>query len=101
MPKPALATTVCGIELRNPVLAASGTFGYGVEFAGLVDLNKLGGIVTKGISRECIGGNPAPRLCETEGGMINSVGLQNVGVRAFIRDKLSKLREFRVPVLVN
>jgi len=77
-----LETTLCGIPLRNPVLAASGTFGYGLEFAKLVDLNQLGGIVTKGLSREPIAGNPAPRLWHTEGGMINSVGLQNVGTLA-------------------
>jgi dihydroorotate dehydrogenase (NAD+) catalytic subunit len=101
MPNDSLTTNVCGIKLQNPILAASGTFGYGIEFASLVDLNKLGGIVTKGISREPISGNPAPRLCETDAGMINSVGLQNVGVLAFIRDKLPKLREFTVPVFVN
>ncbi len=96
-----LETTLCGIRLRNPVLAASGTFGYGLEFAKLVDLNQLGGIVTKGLSREPIAGNPAPRLWHTEGGMINSVGLQNVGVSAFIRDKLPKLRNYTVPVIAN
>ncbi|HXF27221.1 MAG TPA: hypothetical protein VN610_08105, partial [Bryobacteraceae bacterium] len=72
-----LAISLCGVPLRNPVLAASGTFGYGVEFASLVDLSALGGIVTKGLSHEPIAGNPPPRLWETEGGMINSVGLQN------------------------
>lgn len=92
---------LCGIKLRNPVLAASGTFGYGIEFASVVDLNKLGGIVTKGLSLEPIRGNPAPRLYETAAGMINSVGLQNVGVRAFTRDKLPKLRRFSVPIFVN
>ena len=96
-----LATTLCGIPLRNPVLAASGTFGYGIEFAKLVDLNQLGGLVTKGLSREPIAGNPAPRLWHTEGGMINSVGLQNVGVEAFVRDKLPKLRTYTVPVIAN
>ena len=96
-----LETTLCGIRLRNPVLAASGTFGYGLEFAKLVDLNQLGGIVIKGLSREPIAGNPAPRLWHTEGGMINSVGLQNVGVSAFIRDKLPKLRTYTVPVIAN
>ena len=101
MPNQSLAINVCGIKLQNPILAASGTFGYGIEFASLVDLHELGGIVTKGISREPISGNPAPRLCETDAGMINSVGLQNVGVLAFIRDKLPKLREFTVPVFVN
>ncbi len=101
MPHESLVTNVCGIKLQNPILAASGTFGYGIEFASLVDLNKLGGIVTKGISREPISGNPAPRLCETDAGLINSVGLQNVGVLAFIREKLPKLRRFTVPVFVN
>ena len=101
MPDQRLATDLCGIKLRNPILAASGTFGYGIEFARLVDLNKLGGIVTKGLSREPIAGNPAPRLWQTAAGMINSIGLQNIGVMAFIRDKLPKLRQFTVPVIVN
>jgi dihydroorotate dehydrogenase (NAD+) catalytic subunit len=96
-----LETTLCGIQLRNPVLAASGTFGYGVEFASLLDLNKLGGIVTKGLSIEPILGNPAPRLWHTEAGMINSVGLQNVGVDAFVREKLPKLRRYSVPIFTN
>src|SRR5579884_2528959 len=101
MAKPRLATTLCGIALRNPVLAASGTFGYGIESAKLVDLNQLGGIVTKGLSREPIAGNPAPRLWHTGSGMMNSVGLQNVGVAAFIRDKLPKLCRYSVPVFAN
>jgi dihydroorotate dehydrogenase (NAD+) catalytic subunit len=101
MPDKLLAVTLCGIPLRNPVLAASGTFGYGIEFAKLVDLNQLGGLVTKGLSREPIAGNPAPRLWHTEAGMMNSIGLQNVGVTAFIRDKLPKLREYSVPVVAN
>ncbi len=96
-----LATTLCGIPLRNPVLAASGTFGYGLEFAKLVPLNRLGAIITKGLSCEPIAGNPAPRLWHTESGMINSVGLQNVGVAAFVRDKLPKLRLYDVPVIAN
>lgn len=96
-----LETTLCGIKLRNPVLAASGTFGYGIEFASLLNLNELGGIVTKGLSRVPIAGNPAPRLWNAEKGMINSVGLQNVGVAAFIRDKLPKLRHFSVPIFAN
>ncbi|HEX7361467.1 MAG TPA: dihydroorotate dehydrogenase [Bryobacteraceae bacterium] len=96
-----LATTLCGIVLRNPVLAASGTFGYGIEFAPLLDLNALGGIVTKGLSREPIAGNPPPRLWHTEGGMMNSVGLQNVGVEAFLAKKLPLLRRYSVPVFVN
>ncbi|HEY7306456.1 MAG TPA: dihydroorotate dehydrogenase [Bryobacteraceae bacterium] len=96
-----VATTLCGISLKNPVLAASGTFGYGIEFEKIVDLNRLGGIVTKGLSREPIAGNPAPRLWHTEGGMINSVGLQNVGVSAFIREKLPRLRKYSIPLFAN
>jgi dihydroorotate dehydrogenase (NAD+) catalytic subunit len=96
-----LATTLCGIPLRNPVIAASGTFGYGIEFATILDLGKLGALVTKGLSREPIAGNPSPRLWHTAAGMLNSVGLQNVGVAAFIRDKLPKLRQFSVPVIAN
>jgi dihydroorotate dehydrogenase (NAD+) catalytic subunit len=93
--------TVCGIRFRNPVLAASGTFGYGVEFEKLLDLNALGGIVVKGISRNPIQGNAAPRLWEARAGMINSVGLQNIGVCAFIADKLPALRHYSTPVIVN
>src|SRR5579864_1405862 len=93
-----LQMTVCGIRFRNPILAASGTFGYGVEFEKLVDLNALGGIVVKGLSREPIVGNPAPRLWEARGGMINSVGLQNVGVRRFVSDKLPALRRYTTVV---
>src|SRR5436305_3531102 len=96
-----LETTLCGISLRNPVLAASGTFGYGLEFAKLVALDKVGAIVTKGLSREPIAGNPAPRLWHTGAGMMNSVGLQNVGVSAFVRDKLPGLREYAVPIFAN
>jgi dihydroorotate dehydrogenase (NAD+) catalytic subunit len=93
--------TVCGIRFRNPVVAASGTFGYGIEFEKLVDLDLLGGIVVKGLSREPIQGNPAPRLWEARAGMINSVGLQNVGVRKFISDKLPGLRRYATPVIAN
>lgn len=96
-----LASTVCGIHFRNPVLTASGTFAYGIEFEKLVDLRRLGGIVVKGLSREPIKGNPAPRLWEARSGMINSVGLQNVGVQAFIETKLPKLRQFGTPVIAN
>lgn len=101
MAVPSLEIRLCGIKLRNPVLAASGTFGYGIEFAQQVDLNRLGGIVTKGLSREPIAGNPSPRLWHTESGMMNSVGLQNVGVAAFIRDKLPKLQRYSVPIFAN
>ena len=96
-----LATTLCGIALRNPVLAASGTFAYGVEFQKLVDLDALGGLVVKGLSREPIEGNPQPRLYESPCGMINSIGLQNIGVRAFVRDKLPALARLRTAVFAN
>jgi dihydroorotate dehydrogenase (NAD+) catalytic subunit len=96
-----LATTLCGIELKNPVLAASGTFAYGVEFAPLLDLNALGGLVVKGLSREPMAGNPPPRVWEAEAGMMNSIGLQNIGVRAFVAEKLPALREFRTAVIAN
>jgi len=98
---PSLETNLCGITLRNPVLAASGTFGYGVEFEKLVDLNALGGLVVKGLSREPIEGNPAPRVYETEAGMINSIGLQNIGVRAFAEEKLPALARFSTAVFAN
>lgn len=98
---PDLATELCGLRLKNPVLASSGTFGYGLEFAGLVDLNALGGFVVKGLSREPIEGNPPPRLVETASGMLNSVGLQNVGVRAFISEKLPQLAKLDTAVFAN
>lgn len=98
---PSLATSLCGIPLRNPVLAASGTFGYGVEFEKLVDLNSLGGFVVKGLSREPIEGNLPPRVYETEAGMINSIGLQNIGVRAFVSEKLPTLARLRTSVFAN
>lgn len=96
-----LEMTICGLRFRNPVLTASGTFGYGIEFEKLVDLNLLGGIVVKGLSLEPIQGNPAPRLWEARAGMINSVGLQNVGVRQFVADKLPGLRRYTTPVIAN
>jgi dihydroorotate dehydrogenase (NAD+) catalytic subunit len=91
-----------GIQLENPVLAASGTFGYGVEFEEIVSLEKIGGFVTKGISREPMAGNQPPRMIETAAGMMNSIGLQNVGVRAFIEKKLPALRRYsKCVVIVN
>src|SRR5271168_762088 len=96
-----LSVTIGALRLRNPILAASGTFGYGLEFAHLVDLNRLGGFVTKGLSREPMEGAPAPRLCETASGMLNAVGLQNVGVRAFVAEKLPKLGKYDVAVIAN
>ena len=96
-----LSVNVGALRLSNPILAASGTFGYGVEFAHLVDLNRLGGFVVKGLSLEPIAGAPAPRLCETASGMLNAVGLQNVGVRAFVEEKLPALRRYRTAVIAN
>jgi dihydroorotate dehydrogenase (NAD+) catalytic subunit len=96
-----LTVQVGALRLRNPILAASGTFGYGLEFADLVDLNCLGGFVTKGLSKEPMEGAPAPRLCETPSGMLNAVGLQNVGVRAFVAEKLPVLRSFDTAIIAN
>jgi dihydroorotate dehydrogenase (NAD+) catalytic subunit len=96
-----LAVQVGAVRLRNPILVASGTFGYGVEFAHLVDLNRLGGIVVKGLSREPMEGAPAPRLCETPAGMLNAVGLQNIGVRAFVAEKLPVLRKYDTAIIAN
>lgn len=96
-----LSVQLGALRLRNPILAASGTFGYGLEFSHLVHLQRLGGIVTKGISREPMEGAPAPRLCESASGMLNAVGLQNVGVRAFVADKLPALRQLGATVVVN
>jgi len=96
-----LSVEVGALHLRNPVLAASGTFGYGIEFAHLVDLNRLGGFVVKGLSREPMEGAPAPRLCETASGMLNAVGLQNVGVRAFAAEKLPLLKKYDTAVVAN
>jgi len=96
-----LSVNLGALRLSNPIIAASGTFGYGVEFAHLVDLNRLGGIVVKGLSLEPMAGAPAPRLCDTPSGMLNAVGLQNVGVRAFVAEKLPALREYRTAVIAN
>jgi dihydroorotate dehydrogenase (NAD+) catalytic subunit len=100
-PDAALATSLCGIRLRNPVIAASGTFAYGLEFEKLVDLSALGGLVVKGLSREPIEGNAPPRIYETDAGMINSIGLQNIGARAFAREKLPALARCGTAVFAN
>src|ERR1041385_316160 len=89
--KPDLSVRFSGITFKNPVIAAAGTFGYGIEFEDIVTLEKLGGFVTKGLSREPMVGNPPPRLFETAAGMLNAIGLQNIGARAFIEEKLPKL----------
>jgi dihydroorotate dehydrogenase (NAD+) catalytic subunit len=96
-----MAVTVAGIRMRSPVLVASGTFGYGAEYADLVDLNRLGGIMVKGISAQPWNGNPPPRLVEVPGGLVNAIGLQNPGVEAFVADALPFLRRFDLPVIVN
>ncbi|MEZ5401973.1 MAG: dihydroorotate dehydrogenase [Bryobacteraceae bacterium] len=100
-PTARMAVTLCGIPLSTPVLAASGTFGYGVEMDGLVDWRWVGAIVSKGLSRDPIAGNPPPRIWEAESGMINSIGLQNIGARAFVAEKLPALRRIGVPVIAN
>jgi dihydroorotate dehydrogenase (NAD+) catalytic subunit len=92
---PDLSVSLCGIQLKNPVIGASGTFGYGLEFEDVVHLDKLGGFVVKGLSKEPMTGNPPPRLYETAAGMLNAIGLQNIGARAFLDEKLPKLREIK------
>lgn len=96
-----LAINIAGVTFKNPVLVASGTFGYGVEFAEVINISRLGGIVVKGLARQPMKGNPEPRLYETPGGMLNSVGLQNVGVDAFLQDKLPRLRAYDTPIIAN
>jgi dihydroorotate dehydrogenase (NAD+) catalytic subunit len=96
-----LRVSVGTLSLKNPIIAASGTFGYGIEFARLVDLNRLGGIVVKGLSIEPMAGAPAPRMRETTGGMINAIGLQNIGVRAFVAEKLPRLRQYETAIIAN
>jgi dihydroorotate dehydrogenase (NAD+) catalytic subunit len=97
-----LSVSVAGVPLKNPIIAASGTFGYGVEFEDVVHLTKLGGFVVKGLSREPMIGNPPPRLWETAAGMLNSIGLQNIGASAFLAEKLPKLQRMKnIVVLAN
>jgi dihydroorotate dehydrogenase (NAD+) catalytic subunit len=93
---------IAGIQLENPVLAASGTFAYGIEFEDIVALEKIGGFVTKGISREPMAGNQAPRIIETAAGMMNAIGLQNIGVKEFLETKLPAMRKYpKCAVIVN
>jgi dihydroorotate dehydrogenase (NAD+) catalytic subunit len=98
---PDLSVAIGGLKLKNPVMTASGTFGYGEEYAPYVDLNRLGAVVVKGLSLEPRGGNPPPRIMETPSGMLNAVGLQNIGVRAFVEKKLPFLRRYDTAVIVN
>ncbi len=97
---PDLSVSVAGIQFKNPVIAASGTFGYGIEFEDIVSLQKLGGFVVKGLSREPMPGNPPPRLFETSAGMLNSIGLQNIGARAFVEEKLPLLNKKKDIVVI-
>ena len=97
---PDMRVQVAGVELCSPVIAASGTFGYGVEFEEIVALNRIGAFVTKGLSREPMAGNPAPRVIETSAGMMNAIGLQNMGVRAFAESKMPRLRQIAGAVVI-
>ena len=99
--RPDLKTDLGGIELQNPVMTASGTFGYAREFERLIDLNRLGAIVVKGLSLQSTKGNPPPRIVETPCGMLNAIGLENVGVEAFIKYKLPFLKTLSPPIFAN
>lgn len=102
MPQPFdLTTQIKTLKLKNPVLTASGTFGYGIEFESLVDLNRLGGIIVKGLSLHPEPGNPPPRIVETPCGMLNAIGLENIGIDAFIREKLPLLVQYDTPIITN
>ncbi len=96
-----LKTNICGIDFKNPIIAASGTFGYGLEFKKFVDIEKIGGISVKGISLKEGYGNPMPRLVETYSGLLNAIGLQNVGVEKFIKEKLPLLKKIDTRIIVN
>ena len=99
--RPDLSVDFAGIRFKNPVLTASGTFGYGEEYRDIIDLNRLGGIIVKGVSRRPIAGNPPPRIWETPSGMLNAIGLENPGVEVFLREKMPYLRQFDTAVIVN
>jgi dihydroorotate dehydrogenase (NAD+) catalytic subunit len=99
--EPDLAVEVGGIWMKNPVMTASGTFGYGEEFAKLVDLRRLGGIVVKGLSIRPSAGNPPPRTAETCGGMLNAIGLENIGLEAFVQERLPFLKTLAIPIILN
>ncbi|HEX9079997.1 MAG TPA: dihydroorotate dehydrogenase [Desulfuromonadaceae bacterium] len=99
--KPDMSVEIAGLKLRNPIMTASGTFGYGQEFAEYVDLERIGAFVTKGLSLKPRAGNPTPRIVETPGGMLNAIGLQNVGIDAFIEKKVPFLRTVTTPAIAN
>lgn len=96
-----LSVEIAGIKMKNPIMAASGTFGYGEEYRDYIPINRLGALITKGISLKPQAGNPPPRLVETIGGMLNAIGLQNIGVNALIEEKVSRLKKFGTPVIIN
>lgn len=96
-----LTTEICGVKFNNPVIMASGTFGYGLEFSKLIDLNKIGGISVKGISLNEVKGNPMPRIMETHAGMLNAIGLQNIGVKKFVNEKLPEIRKYSTRIIAN
>ena len=98
--KQEMRVTLAGVELRSPVIAASGTFGYGLEFEEIISLDRIGAFVTKGLSREPMAGNASPRIIESPAGMLNAVGLQNIGVRAFVEEKMPKLRKIPGVVVI-
>lgn len=99
--KPDLRVDIAGVKLKNPVTVASGTFGYGEEFADFIDLDALGGIVTKSITLKERAGHPPPRTCETAGGMLNAIGLANVGIERFIDEKIPFLKKLKTVIIVN
>jgi dihydroorotate dehydrogenase (NAD+) catalytic subunit len=99
--RPDMSVEIAGIKLRNPVMPASGTFGYGEEYTPFIDMEKIGAIVTKGLSLKPKAGNPTPRIAETVSGMLNAIGLQNVGIEAFIQHKMPFLRTVNTPVIAN
>jgi dihydroorotate dehydrogenase (NAD+) catalytic subunit len=99
--RPNLSVEIAGIKLKNPVMPASGTFGYGEEYAPYLDLNRLGALITKGLSLNPKAGNPTPRIAETTSGMLNAIGLQNVGIDAFIASKVPYYRGINTPVIAN
>jgi dihydroorotate dehydrogenase (NAD+) catalytic subunit len=96
-----LSVTIGRIKMKNPVMVASGTFGYGEEYEKYIPLNRLGALITKGISLAPRSGNPPPRVVETTAGMLNAIGLQNIGVEALIEEKMSRLKRFGIPIIVN
>ncbi|MBU2586416.1 MAG: dihydroorotate dehydrogenase, partial [Bacteroidetes bacterium] len=100
MNKPDLKIHIGSLELKNPILVASGTFGYGLESKDFVDINKLGGIVTKSLSLRARKGNPPPRIVETPSGMLNAIGLANIGVERFLKEKLPLLNQYDTKIIV-